>query len=204
MNILNILKERFDVVTPIFERDVLALGYSIDDINETLEENVFERVKPGVQGFDFGNIYVLPQYSQLFDSYSKIIDELRLIKDYFIGKNFEFGYFSGIAILNVLGLCNQMFLSQEIFSSRVMNDIRLTVDNVDIVIKPLNEAYNRENVFNLMFSDALNRYKEYFDNDWRDSFNRLLDKGLVSSDILQMINEEGVKNEIRELFTRLY
>lgn len=202
MNILGVLKSKFKVVEPIFERDILALGYSLDDINDTLEENVFEKVAVNIQGFDFGNVYVLPQYSELFDLYARSIDKFELIRIYFLGDNFEKGYYSGVFILNVLGLCNQMFLSQTLFSRVVVTPLRITVYNTDIVINPLSDKYCKEDAFNIMFSEALNKYSNCFDNSWSSCLIDLIGKNLVSLDMLQMIEKESDRIAVKKIFTQ--
>lgn len=164
MNILGVLKSKFKVVEPIFERDILALGYSLDDINDTLEENVFEKVDVNIQGFDFGNVYTLVEYDNLLDNYFKCSDfNLSAIELFFTGFNNSLGYRFGFSALNLIGLSNQVCCSIDIKSKLVTVDIVINLGNCIINISPLFDNYDSSLVLYYMFAEAIDNFSNYFD-----------------------------------------
>lgn len=164
MNILSVLRENFEAVEPIFERDILEMGYSIVDIDETLKENIFEKVNVDITGFDFGNVYTLVEYSELFDTYFKCeCVTLDVIELFFTGRRNKFGYRCGFSALNLIGLSNQVCASREVESVLVNEDIVIGLCNCEIKVKPIRNNYNSDMVLYYMFANAIDSYKNYFD-----------------------------------------
>ena len=202
MNILNNLKSNFGLVEPIMEQQILDLGYTKEDIEDTLEENVFEKVDLGIPEFDFGNVYVLPEYVDLLEEYVNTVSEQDFILKYFTGNNFEYGYFSGLCVMNVIHLSEQMFMEKVIYSIRTNKELYFNIGCMRIKVLPILSDYNQSNAFNIMLAFALNNYIEFFDYCWKDEFRKLKDASLINANILLMIKELKILNEARDIFAQ--
>ena len=121
MNIINELREKFDIVEPIFDYELYNLGYTDEDIFDTLKENEFEELS----GVDIipNRIFYLVGYSELFNLYSKLSNLDAVVFKYFIGKDYEYGCLVGFSALNILNLSNQVSFSYTVLSNRVDNII---------------------------------------------------------------------------------
>ena len=84
----------------------------------------------------------------------------------------------------------------------VVTPLKITVDNTDIMINPLSDKYCKEDAFNIMFSEALNKYSNCFDNSWSSCLINLVGKNLVSLDMLQMIEKESDRIAVKNIFTQ--
>lgn len=123
MNKLSLIKEKFnqDVIEPIFDYELYELGITDEDIEDTLEEKVFERVETDLVPC---KVFTLVLYAELFDLYSKYEGtEDDIVYKYYIGKNNEYGYVTGLALLNKLGLITQNAFYVKIVTNR---DVRVS------------------------------------------------------------------------------
>lgn len=157
MNILNELKSRFEVAEPIFDYEIYDLGYTDSDIIDTLESNVFEELS----GVDFVpcRIFYLVGYSDFTQDYIKLYDNsLSVIEKYFLGNNFEFGYYFGLTLQNKLGLSTQVPSKVLIQSSKTNKFI----DTQFAFIVP-NNSYTREDLDYICLAEILkfNERPEY-------------------------------------------
>lgn len=155
MNILDELKSKFNIAEPIFDYEIEEMGYSVEDINDTLKADVFEEL----QGVEFipCRIFYLVGYSDLFNLYERLDkDSTNIIFKYFIGNNFEYGYLDGFCALNMLKLSNQVCFSYSIKSCRVNNELKL--NQVQLLPEKNNLDYKL-----IMCINAFKYYKDAFD-----------------------------------------
>lgn len=149
MNILSELKSKFDIAEPIFDYEIAQMGYSIEDIEETLEINVFEEIL----GVDFipCRIFYLVGYSDFTQDYIKLYDSsISVIEKYFLGYNFEFGYYSGLTLTNKLGLSTQVPSKVSIQSNKATEFI----DTQFVSITP-NSSYSRDDLDYICLAEIL-------------------------------------------------
>lgn len=150
MNILNELKSKFNIAEPIFDYEIEQMGYSVSDIEDTIKSGVFEELN----GVDFipCRIFYLVGYSEFTGSNIILYrNSLSLIEKYFIGDDFEFGYYSGLTLQNKLGLSTQVPSKLSIQSNRA-TDI---IDNEYFYIIP-NTSYKRSDFDYICLAEILN------------------------------------------------
>lgn len=157
MNILNELKSRFEIAEPIFDYEIYDLGYENNDIIDTLESNVFEEVS----GVDFipCRVFYLVGYSDFTQDYIKLYDNsLSVVEKYFLGSNFEFGYYFGLTLQNKLGLSTQVPSKISIQSNKATKFI----DTQFVSIVP-NNSYTKEDLDYICLAEILkfNERPEY-------------------------------------------
>lgn len=184
MNKLSLIKEKFnqDVIEPIFDYELYELGITDEDIEDTLEEKVFERVETDLVPC---KVFTLVLYAELFDLYSKYEGtEDDIVYKYYIGKNNEYGYVTGFAALNGLRLSNQtVFSGYEIKSIRT--DREITVKNM--LILPI--KYKDDRTFVLeAYLEAFKKYSNYFDIKYTEALN-IVRKKLSNSEYELFLEE---------------
>ena len=186
-NVLEIIKKNFTPYRAIFERDLIKLGLSKSDIESALQENVFEEVKYDFN-FDFGKVYTLVEYSNLLKEYTKV-DELSKedLEYFFIGSSYEFGYFSGFAGLNKLGVSNQVCNDLEVSSTLVTDEISFKTYSGILTIKPVKESSKY-----IMYAGAINNYFDYFDISNQELRKLLKNLGLDENTLSRIITKEGI------------
>ena len=122
MNILGILKEKFNPTEPIFDYEIYDLGYSDRDIDDTLQKNVFEEFENElpvkVRTFSF------VEYSDFFKCYIQSADKGFVVSKYYIN-DWKSGYLNGFCSLNKLGLSTQNLFTIDICSSRVSEYVEI-------------------------------------------------------------------------------
>ncbi len=107
MNILSALRDVYEECKPIFDYEIYALGYTDKDIEEAIQENVFEELT-GVNCIPC-RIFYLVYYDKEFDLYFRLYKNSEdVITKYFVGTDFEHGYFYGLTLQNILGISTQV------------------------------------------------------------------------------------------------
>lgn len=154
MNLVETLKTKYRSIDPIFDTDIYGLGYTDTDIEESLKENVFEEVKVDTSLGVKCKVYTLVDYDDLFDMYTKVNskDEQIVIK-YYIGENYEYGYFTGLTLYNKLGISTQVPNICYIASSRIDKDTEIPGFCITALKK-----YNSSDVYYIYLSTLINNY----------------------------------------------
>lgn len=154
MNLVETLKTKYRSIDPIFDTDIYGLGYTDADIEESLKENVFEEVKVDTSLGVKCKVYTLVDYDGLFDMYTKVNskDEQIVIK-YYIGENYEYGYFTGLTLYNKLGISTQVPNICYIASSRIDKDTEIPGFCITALKK-----YNSSDVYYIYLSTLINNY----------------------------------------------
>lgn len=107
MNILPQLRAKYETCTPIFDYELYALGFTDADIAETLAPNVLEELT-GVAVIPC-RIFYLVDYNAEFKLYFRLLPSSeKLIEKYFLGEHFEYGFYSGLTLQNLLGISTQV------------------------------------------------------------------------------------------------
>lgn len=167
MNLVETLKTKYRSIDPIFDTDIYKLGYTDIDIEASLKENVFEEVKVATSLGVKCKVYTLVDYDDLFDLYTKVNskDEQIVIK-YYIGENYEYGYFTGLTLYNKIGISTQVPNICYIASSRVDKDMEIPGFYITALKK-----YNSSDVYYVYLSTIINNYDkaEYNMNNMIDS-----------------------------------
>lgn len=122
-------------------------------INKLVKENVVKRYTKG--------IYYLPKFSEIGELYPSYDEILR--KKYISKEDKTIGYYTGINLLNSVGLTTQVSNTREICTNVETNIKRkVSICNQDIILrKPLIEI-NNKNVMYLQFIDIF-RYCDLFE-----------------------------------------
>lgn len=154
MNLVETLKTKYRSIDPIFDTGIYSLGYTDADIEESLKENVFEEVKVDASLGVKCKVYTLVDYDDLFDMYTKVNskDEQIVIK-YYIGENYEYGYFTGLTLYNKLGISTQVPNICYIASSRVNKDKEIPGFCITALKK-----YNSSDAYYVYLSTLINNY----------------------------------------------
>lgn len=166
MDILDRLKEKFDIAEPIFEYELFDLGYSMDDIESALKEDIFEELF----GVDFipCRIFYLVGYSEFLRNNIKLYNRsTKLVEKYFLGNDFEFGFYFGLTLQNRIGLSTQMPLRLYIQSNRVTE----IVDRDFFYVKP-NICYKRCDLDYICLAEIL-KFNGTFDYDISETLKKL-------------------------------
>lgn len=177
MNILNELKAKFDTVEPIFDYEIYEMGYSDTDIADTLEENVFEEVA-GVVIVPC-RVFCLVSYSELLVDYIRLFNTSEsIITKYFIGNNFEYGFYYGLTLQNKLGISTQVPRQVFLQSNRIDKDIEYACYTIIS-----NTTYTASDKSYICLSEILN-YDGCIEYNIKDKLDRLknecTDKELLS------------------------
>lgn len=131
MNIVDNLKSKYREGVPIFDYEIFEMGYTQDDINESLKLGSFEEFETDVVPV---KVYCLVNYSfctELSIDLCIKCSEYDVILKYYMGNNFEYGYLDGFCALNYLGLSNQVCFQITIASSRITYEVKL--DNIRVI-----------------------------------------------------------------------
>lgn len=158
MNILDKLKEKFDTVEPIFDYEIYELGFSDEDIADTLEQNKFEELI-GVSEIPCRIFYIVG-YSDFLNDYIRLFNTSEsVITKYFLGKNFEFGFYYGLTLQNKLGLSTQVPAKIYIQSNKAKQNM-----NVGYFVIISNEDYVKDDSNYICLAEILN-FKGEFEYD---------------------------------------
>lgn len=179
MNKLSIVKEKFDIIEPIFDYELYDLGFSDKDISDTLEENVFEELF----GVDIipCRIFYLVSYSKEFDLYGRLNkDSNSITLKYFIGNKFEYGYLDGFCSLNFLKLSNQVCFSYNIKSVRADKVLKYSKFN----ISPIKEC----DYLLIMCVNAFKYFSDYFDCSYNDAIIKV--RNILSGSQFDLFKKE--------------
>lgn len=178
--ILN-LKEYYGLNRPILIEDIQKdFDYSYD----TIKSMLYQYVKNNeIKRYDKG-IYYFPKKSRILGEVIPSFDEI--LEHKYIKKNNEtFGYYSGIFLLNSIGLTAQVSIRREITTNIETNIKRTTkIGNREIILrKPLIEVTN-ENVKYLQFMDIF-RYAYVSEIiEYKEEIVKFIKKNNLSKDEL--------------------
>lgn len=174
MNLVETLKTKYRSIDPIFDTDIYALGYTDTDIEESLKENVFEEVKVDDSLGVRCKIYTLVDYDELFDMYTKVNskDEQIVIK-YYIGENYEYGYFTGFSSLNKIGYSNQICAVYEIKSTKAKEKLEVSIGNFKYIIDVVNNNLDNTKFKEYMYINAFNNFRKAFDISINAAINKM-------------------------------
>lgn len=150
MNRLEELKSKFDIAEPIFDYELTEMGFSDKDIKDTLEENVFEELF----GVDYVpcRIFYIVGYSDFTKDYIRLYDSsLSIIEKYYIGKDFDYGYYFGLTLQNKIGLSTQVPSKVYIKSNRAVSNI-----SNDLFVIESDICYSRSDLEYIYLAEVLN------------------------------------------------
>lgn len=185
MNILSILREKFNSIEPIFDYEIYKLGYTDSDINDTLKKNVFEEININ-KSFNINcKAYTLVQYSSLFSLYTKVDGNSdQLIIKYYIGTENEYGYYSYITLYNKLGL------STQVPNIIYINSIR-TNENIDILNYKISkiENYSKDELPYIYLSTIFN-FESNIEYSMDRMYNKLKEKVNDIDKLLKMTKKD--------------
>lgn len=176
MNLVETLKTKYRSIDPIFDTDIYGLGYTDADIEESLKENVFEEVKVDASLGVKCKVYTLVDYDDLFDMYTKVNskDEQIVIK-YYIGENYEYGYFTGFSSLNKIGYSNQICAVYEIKSIKAKEKLEINIGNFKYIIDIIDKDLDSRKFKEYMYINAFNNFKKAFDISIDTAINKMKD-----------------------------
>lgn len=189
MNLVETLKTKYRSIDPIFDTDIYRLWYTDIDIEASLKENVFEEVKVKASLGVKCKVYTLVDYDDLFDLYTKVNskDEQIVIK-YYIGENYEYGYFTGFSSLNKIGYSNQVCAVYEIKSIKVNKKLEINIGNFKYIIDKVDKDLNSNKFKEYMYINAFNNFTKAFDISINAAINKMKEiKNLDSQFIMERI-----------------
>lgn len=126
-------------------------------LERLVEEKNLQRVTTG--------IYKLPSYSVTGRLKAVNIGDILDIK-YIKKKDDCFGYYSGLTILNTLGICNQIPNTKEIVTNKESSRKRIVnICDYSVVLRKPETQINKSNAKILQFLDILKNIDEYRDVD---------------------------------------
>lgn len=157
MNIYEDLYEKFAEQNGMLEREILALGYTKQDIEDTLEENKFEEITYDI-GLDIGKVYTFVRYNQIFNDYvsSRINQPLAL--RYLLGQRLEYGYFDNFSAVVNIGASDQYLNEVDVCTTLVTE--KTTVLGINIT--PIKQL-EYESGYYYMYKLAFEEYLKAFD-----------------------------------------
>lgn len=141
----------------VFERDIKALGLNIEEAVEKYD--LFE-----IEGMQYGIRAFYKRSSDFIFGEMRVSPSMNIYLQYYLGMNFEFGYYKGFCALNPLGLSTQVCFSLDIYSALVSGEICLDVQGAKLRVYPL-ESYASNGVLEKMYIEALNNYLGCIDYD---------------------------------------
>lgn len=141
----------------VFERDIEALGLSIEEAVKTYSLVEIEGMYCGIRAF-------YKRSSDPIFGEMKVSPSMNIYLQYYLGMGFEFGYYKGFCALNPLGLSTQVCFSLDIYSVLVSSEICLDVQGSKLRVYPL-ESYTSNGVLEEMYIEALNNYLGCIDYD---------------------------------------
>ncbi len=181
-----VLKEKYNNNEPIFTREILSLfpSYSRQYINEKLNEEVN---KGEIISYKKG-VYYLPKISMLGESHLSFTSVIE--KKYISDGDSIYGFYSGLTLLNSLGLTSQMAHKREIVSSKEHSKKRvISYKGYEYTLRKARCEITKENIYAYIIlevftitsddeikGEGLGNIKEYINEHHvsRDDINKLV------------------------------
>lgn len=152
MSVYNIIKEKFDYDEPIFVSDIEATfpersrPWVDKTIKTLLEKNQFKRFSTGV--------YYIPRKTLFGDS---LLNPQKVVAKKYIENGREtYGYISGTALLNLLGLSTQVPNTITVVSNNESSRGRMiTLGNQSVYVMKSTAKITKDNCSTLQFLEAM-------------------------------------------------
>lgn len=186
MNIYDQLYKTFAEQNGMLEREILALGYTRQDIEDTLEENKFEEITYNSEevGIDIGKVYTFVTYLEAFNNYNRMTINQDIALRYLIGERLEYGYFTGFSAVVGIGASDQ-YLSEVTVCSVLVKE---SINVLNITASPIEQMKYESGYYN-MFKESLDNYLQAFDKNPKQPILRGIEKGVIEADKLYSILE---------------
>lgn len=194
MNIYNNLYEKFAGQNGMLEREILALGYTKQDIEDTLEENKFEEIVYDI-GLDIGKVYTFVRYNPIFDDYIKLEVNQPLVARYLLGKQTEYGYYDNFSAVVNIGASDQ-YLNEVDICTTLVNKKTVVLG---INITPIKQL-EYESGYYYMYKLAFEKYLKAFDVKPTKVLKYGVELGILDLEKLYSIID---KTEIKETINSL-
>lgn len=185
------LEKTYGYNEPIFLTDLTMNTANANSIRQSVKR----MVKSGtLLRFDTG-IYYLPKASRLLSK--SYLDPVKVVIRKYIRNNTEvFGYFTGAAFANQLGITTQMPIILEIATNKESTNGRIvTIGNQKVRLKKPALEINQENAGLLQFLDAISqidKYAELSDNDIQSALRTYMQKQHFSRTIYKQSCIENI------------
>lgn len=193
MNIYDQLYKTFAEQNGMLEREILALGYTKQDIEDTLEENKFEEVEYNPQeiGINIGKVYTFVTYNIIFNNYGRSSVNQDIILRYLLGEKLEYGYFTGFSAVIGIGASDQYLNEVTVCSVLAKNIINI----FNITVNPIEQMKYESGYYN-MFKESLDYCLTAFDKSPKKPILRGIENGIIEADKLYKILETDKAKDI--------
>ena len=206
MDILQTLIEKYDYNEPIILKDV-----KIDGISDDYIRQVFSRlVKSGqIERYDQG-VYYIPKVTLLGKSKipAKKVYEKKFISD----RKSTFGFYTGLALQNAIGLTTQVPNTIEIMTNREKSRLReLAVGNQKLRLRKARTTVTSRNVKALQLLELMNSIdiKKLSNKEKQAILTYVRSQNIKKNDVIPYISyfpakvsknliESGIMNELTQ------
>ena len=180
MNLYEYLVEKYGYNEPIISNRITFGSYSrpwiLKELNKLCDEQKIIRYEKG--------IYYIPTETVFGKS---VLNPRKAIeKKYIVDDNKQMGYYSGLTLLNQLGISTQMPNVIEIFTNNEASNARtVTTGNQKIILRKARTVIDNTNVFVLSFLELMNSVTPaFFDEEKVEIIkNFIKDKKITQNDI---------------------
>ena len=180
MNLYEYLVEKYGYNEPIISNRIMFGSYSrpwiLKELNKLCDEQKIIRYEKG--------IYYIPTETVFGKS---VLNPRKAIeKKYIVDDDKQMGYYSGLTLLNQLGISTQMPNVIEIFTNNEASNARtVTTGNQKIILRKARTVIDNTNVFVLSFLELMNSVTPaFFDEEKVEIIkNFIKDKKITQNDI---------------------
>lgn len=184
MSLYENLVQRFGYNEPIMTTEINYKSYSrpwiYKEMNKLCESG-------SVVHFDKG-VYYIPTQTALGQS---LLNPLRVIEKKYLSENGEaIGYFSGVSLLNKIGISTQVPSTLEIYTNKETSQVReVKVGRQRVVLRKARTKITSDNVAVLSFLEMMNAVSPSYFNDERRKTVReyIRQNGITRKDITKYV-----------------
>lgn len=196
MNIYDQLYKTFAEQNGMLEREILALGYTKQDIEDTLEENKFEEITYDI-GLDIGKVYTFVRYLETFNKYVKMSIDQQLALRYLLGERLQYGYFDNFSAVVGIGASDQYLNEVDICTTLITE--KTTVLGINIT--PIKQL-EYESGYYYMYKLAFEKYLKAFDIKPTKVLKYGVEIGILDVEKLYSLIEDTKTKELLESVLR--